>query len=234
MEEIVRRVLSDARILKEAGFDALLVENFGDMPFPAENLSPASLAAMAVVADHVRWEVALPIGVNALRNDALAALGIAAAVGAAFIRVNVHTGVCATDQGMLEGKADQTLRYRKLLGVRVAILADVHVKHAVPISEPDIERAAKTCAYRGLADGLIVTGPATGEAPDLDQIQRVARAVPDRRIFVGSGATADTVAALLTLASGVIVGTSVKVGGETPAPVDPARARDFVRAARRG
>jgi len=234
MDEIVDRALADARTLREAGFDAAIIENFGDVPFTASALPPASAAAMAVVADQVRRGGGLRVGINALRNDAVAGLGIAAAVGASFIRVNVHTGVYATDQGLIEGRAAETLRYRKQLGSRIAILADVHVKHATPISEPDISRAAKDTAYRGLADGLIVTGRATGEAVDVEELRRVREAVPDRRVFVGSGATASTVASLLTIASGVIVGTGLKPGGDASQPIDAALATAFARAAGRG
>ncbi|MCO6437717.1 MAG: BtpA/SgcQ family protein [Phycisphaerae bacterium] len=233
MEEILNRAVSDARTLKGAGFDAAIVENFGDAPFPKDNVSPASVAAMAIVADHVRRESGLRIGINALRNDAVAALGIAAAAGAGFIRVNIHTGVYATDQGLIEGRADETLRYRRLLGRRVAILADVHVKHATPLGHADIAAAARDTAYRGLADGLIVTGPATGSAVDFDDLTNVRHAVPDRRIFVGSGATADTVASLLNLANGVIVGTGIKPGGDPAAPIDAALATSFAHAAGR-
>ncbi len=233
MDEIVGRALADARVLHQAGFDAAIIENFGDVPFTASTLQPASTAALAVAADAVRRETGLRIGINALRNDALSGLGIAAAAGASFIRVNVHTGVYAADQGLIQGRAEETLRYRKQLGARIAILADVNVKHATPISEPDIVRAAKDTAYRGLADGLIVTGRATGEAVDADQLRRVRDAVPDRRVFVGSGAKVDTVATLLTLASGVIVGTGLKAGGDTSKPIDAALAAAFVRAAGR-
>jgi membrane complex biogenesis BtpA family protein len=233
VDEIIVRAVADGRVLQEAGFDAAIVENYGDAPFSPDALPPASLAVMAVAADHVRRETYLRIGINALRNNALAALGIAAATGAAFIRVNVHTGVYATDQGIIEGRADRTLRYRKLLGLRVAVFADVAVKHARPLSEPDIARAARDAAYRGLADALIVTGPTTGEPADLDDLRRVAQAVPDRRVFVGSGATLESVAELLTIASGVIVGTGIKQGRRTENPIDPALARAFARAAGR-
>ncbi len=234
MDEILERALDDARALEEAGFDAAVVENYGDAPFPADSLSPASVAAMAVVADRVRRECSsLRVGVNALRNDARAALGIASATGASFVRVNVHTGVSATDQGFIEGRADGTLRYRRLLGWRVVILADVHVKHAVPISQPDIAHAARETAYRGMADGLIVTGAATGEPVDIDELRRVREAVPDRRLFVGSGATAETVQALLSVADGIIVGTSIKPDRDPSQPVDVRLARALVRAARR-
>lgn len=232
MDEIIERAVGDARTLKAAGFDAVMVENFGDMPFPAEQLPPASIAALAVAADHVRRATGLRVGINALRNDALSALGIAAAVDAAFIRVNVHTGVAATDQGIINGQANRTLRYRRELGKRIAILADVHVKHGRPINEPDIARAAKEAAYRGMADGLVVSGPATGEATSMDDLRRVRAAVPNRRLFVGSGATAETVADLLTVATGVIVGSSLKRGGDPARPIDPELAGAFVSAAR--
>jgi len=234
VDEILSRALADAQALEEAGFDAAIVENFGDAPFTPDRVAPATTAAMAVVADHIRRSFELRVGINVLRNDAHAALGIAAVVNAAFIRVNVHTGVAATDQGLIEGRADETLRYRRLLGSRTAVLADVHVKHAQPLHEPDIARAARDLAYRGLADGLIVTGPATGEPVDVSELQRVRQAVPDRRVFVGSGATAETVAMLIHECNGVIVGCGLKEDGDPGKPIDPRRAELFAQAAGRG
>lgn len=229
MDAILAHALADARALTAAGFDAAFIENFGDAPF-GKTLSPASLAAMAVVADHVRRDTGIRIGINALRNDPVAALSIAAACSATFIRVNVHTGVYATDQGLIEGNAAETLRVRKALGGRVAILADVHVKHAMPLSMTDIAQSARDTAYRGLADGLIVTGQATGMVVDAEDLKRVTAAVPDRRVFVGSGATTENAAAMLRFANGVIVGTSLKRDGVVSNPIDPDRARAFIRA----
>ncbi|MGB0717247.1 MAG: BtpA/SgcQ family protein, partial [Phycisphaerae bacterium] len=118
-------------------------------------------------------------------------------------------------------------------GARVAILADVHVKHATPVDNTDIAAAARDTAYRGLADGLIVTGAATGDSADFDDLRAVREAVPDRRLFVGSGATTDNVAELMNLAGGIIVGTSLKQDGVTANPVDQQRAAAFARAAGR-
>ncbi len=232
MDAIVERALADGCALRDAGFHALVVENYGDRPFVRTGLSSASVAAMGVAANEVRRETGLPIGINALRNDAEAALGIAAAAGATFIRVNVHTGVYVTDQGIIEGRAAETLQYRKQLECRVAILADVQVKHAVPLGETDIARLAKDTAYRGMADGLIVTGPATGESAELEDIRRVREAVPDRRLFAGSGVTVPNVAEILRMTGGIIVGTGVKQGGKTENAVDPVAARALVIAAR--
>jgi membrane complex biogenesis BtpA family protein len=233
-QEIIARALADARTLEKASFDACILENFGDAPFLPLDVPPSAVALMAVVADRIQGETGLRLGINVLRNDARAALGIAAAVEAGFIRVNVHAGVAATDQGIVEGRAAETLRLRKELGRRIAILADVHVKHATPISEPDIGQAARDTAYRGLADGLIVTGRATGEPADPKDLQKVREAVPDRRVFVGSGATSQTVSSILTQASGVIVGSGIKKQHDPSRPVDLALAEEFAGAARGG
>ena len=233
IDAIIDRAVGEAVVLAGAGFDALVIENFGDVPFARDALPPASLACMAVVADHVRQAVSIPIGINALRNDARGALGVAAAAGAAFIRVNVHVGVAATDQGVIEGQAHQTLAYRKLLSKDIAILADVFVKHAAPMHTTDIVLAARDAAYRGLADGLIVTGPATGSAVDRDDLTRVKQAVPDRPVLAGSGVTADTVASLLQSCDGAIVGSALKPNNDPSRPVDASLAQSVAQAAGR-
>ncbi|MFQ5491145.1 MAG: BtpA/SgcQ family protein [Phycisphaerae bacterium] len=230
--DCIAHAVADARVLADAGFDALMIENFGDAPFCADHLEPVTIAALGIIAAEVGQAVSLPVGINALRNDAQAALGIAVAAGASFIRVNVHIGVSAGDQGWLVGRADETLRARQRLAADIAILADVHVKHATPISQTDIALAAEETAYRGLADGLIVTGSTTGRAVDLDAVEKVKQAVPDKPVLAGSGATAETVAGILAVADGVIVGSSLKPEGRADRPVDAKRAAAFIGAAR--
>lgn len=150
------------------------------------------------------------------------------------IRVNVHSGAMLTDQGIIEGRADRTLRRRRELGARVAILADVLVKHAAPLGSVTIEEAARDAVERGLADALIITGTGTGEATSLADVRRVRAALPDTPILVGSGVTAETVRDILAIADGAIVGTSFKIGGRTTAPVDPERVKRLVAAAKAG
>ncbi len=232
LAKVVDHACEDALALSAAGFDAILIENFGDAPFRATCVDAHTVSCMTVAARAVRAAVSQPIGINVLRNDPPAALAIATACGAAFIRVNVHCGVYATDQGIIEGRADETLRYRRRLGCAAAILADVHVKHASPLRAQPIGEAAEETAYRGRADGLIVSGAGTGKPTGLADVRAVREAVPDRSIFIGSGATCENLKELLGIADGVIVGTAIKVDGRTTAPVDPERARAFVHAAR--
>jgi membrane complex biogenesis BtpA family protein len=232
IDQIARYAVSEARVLADAGFDAAIVENFGDAPFHADRVEPHTVAAMTVVAQAVRQEVKLLLGINVLRNDAMAALAIATAAGAALVRVNVLTGVYATDQGVIEGRADEVMRFRDAIGCGAAVLADVHVKHATPMSQPDIVLAAEETAYRGRADALILTGSTTGRPADFADADRVRAAVPDRPILIGSGVTPDTIAEALRHADGVIVGTAIKRDAKTTNRIDPTRARELTHVAR--
>jgi hypothetical protein len=233
MERATALALSDAASLVTGGMDALLIENHGDAPFTPGRVEPATIAAMAVILSAVRAALpAVPVGVNVLKSDARAALAIACATGARFIRVNVHAGAVVADQGIVQSDAYYTLRDRRLLDADVKLFADVQGKHAAPLAPVELEQEARDLVHRGLADALVVSGKATGEATAIADVKRVRSAVPTTPLLVGSGVTADTVAELLSVADAVIVGTSVKRDGAVRNPVDPDRVRRLVAAAR--
>lgn len=219
---------ADAAALVEGGCDALVVENFGDTPFFADAVPAETIAALTRVVTTVN-EVrgALPVGVNVLRNDVRAGLGICAATGASFVRANVHTGVMATDQGLIEGRAAETLRVRAALCPEVAILADVHVKHAVALAGESIADAAENAARRGRADALIVSGRATGSRPASADLIAVRERVPGTPLLIGSGLDADNAAELLALCDGAVVGTWLKERGDVTRRVDPRRVAEL-------
>ena len=225
---VLEQAEREAGILAAGGADGIIVENFGDAPFRAGRVEPETVAAMTRVVARVVESVALPVGVNMLRSDALSALAVAVAAGAGFIRVNIHYGTMAADEGLTTGAAYETLRRRRLLAAEdIAILADVLVKHAVPLGAVDLSLMARETAYRGLADGLIVTGPVTGQPAVAAEVAAARQAVPDRLLLVGSGVTAANAAQFLPYADGVIVGTSLKKDGIIANPIDPARVREM-------
>jgi membrane complex biogenesis BtpA family protein len=231
MDEVVERALREATILADAGMDGLLVENYGDAPFFPGPVPALTVAAMSVVVREVVRQCGLPVGVNVLRNDAEAALAVAAGSGGSFIRVNVHTGSMFTDQGLLQGQAHRTLRQRESLGTPLAILADVLVKHATPPPGLTLEAAARDTYHRGLADGLILSGTETGEPLDPDAIQRVRQVLPpDARVWVGSGATPETATDLARIADGIIVGSTLHAGGEAGRGIEKPRVHAFLKA----
>lgn len=223
--EDIAHACADAEALVAGGCDALIVENFGDVPFFAEHVPSETIAALAMALAAVAKTVksSTPIGVNVLRNDARAALGLSAATGASFVRVNVHTGGAITDQGLVQGRAAETVRERARLCPSVAIWADVHVKHASPLGRESIEDAAKDTVLRGLADAVIVSGVATGSAPAASTVERVRAAVRKTPLFIGSGLDERNAAQLLAHADGAIVGTALKHDARVDAPVDRAR-----------
>jgi membrane complex biogenesis BtpA family protein len=232
-ETCLHAARSDARIYAEAGVDALLLENHGDAPFPKERVEPQVTAFLAIAARALRSEFALPTGINCLRNDALSALAIAAMSGAVFIRVNVLLGVTATDQGLIEGRAHDLLRYRERLQAKVAILADVEVKFGTPLYRPPLADLAPSLVQRGGADALIVTGSATGCAPAPGRISEVKDAAPrGTPVLCGSGVTSDNLPEVATRADGLIVGSAFKRGGIVSGAVDPDRVRHFMDAVR--
>jgi predicted TIM-barrel enzyme len=211
-EGVLQAAAHDATLLATAGFDAVMVENFGDSPFFADDVPQITVAAMARAVTTIGEQLDLPLGVNVLRNDARATM--------------------YTDQGAITGRAADLARMRAALAPQVEVWADVFVKHATPPPGTTLAQAAADTYGRGGADALIVSGTATGTEPDIEQFAQVRAAVPDARLLAGSGASAATIAGILQHADGAIVGTSIKVDGRTTAPVDPERAAEFVRVAR--
>ena len=232
-DDVLDAALRDARSYVEGGISAVIVENYGSSPFTkgtaGARVQPHQVAFMAQVVDRILEDTSLIVGVNCLRNDAISAMGIAAASGASFIRVNVHTGAYVTDQGLIEGEAHDTLRYRATLGAdAVCILADVLVKHARPLAPITTEQATSDALRRGGADGIIVTGRATGSEVELAEIQAARQAAGNAPLYIGSGLNMKNAPVLMPLADGAIVGTSVKEDLVITAPVDPAAVERLV------
>ena len=227
---VVDTALEDARTLEAGGVDALSLENMGDAPFFASQVPAETVASFGRVLAELRRHTELPIGVNVLRNDGRAALAIALAFGGSFIRVNVLSEVYATDQGLIEGIGAELMRVRRLVGgERIAVFADVHVKHATPLVVRPIGESALDLVERGLADALVVSGPRTGSPPALQDIVDARRAGP---VVIGSGLTADNAGTLLAAADGAIVASTFRPRGDLSKRVEPDRVEGLMQVVR--
>jgi membrane complex biogenesis BtpA family protein len=233
LASIVERAALEARLLAEVGFDALLVENMGDRPYLLRRVGPEIVASMTAATLAVRAAAPdLPLGVQVLAGDNAAALAVAQAAGADFIRAEGFAFAAVADEGFLaEASAGPLLRFRRVLGAeRVAILCDIQKKHSshaitADLSLADHARAAEFCG----ADGLIVTGRATGEPTSPEHLRQAAEAV-DLPVFVGSGVTPLRVPQFLPQAAGFIVGSYLKRDGRWDQPLDRARCEELVSA----
>jgi len=228
------RAIKEAKLLQQSGFDGLILENFQDAPFYKNRVPAETVAAMSVVAGAVREVFQGAIGINVLRNDAFSALAIASATGCDFIRVNVLSGVAATDQGLIEGEGAELVRKRHALHSDVGILADVHVKHARNLSSDSIELAVEEAGERALADGVIVSGSTTGRPVDPMDLKKAGEAAKSLKIplYIGSGATPETSSDLLRHAYGLIVGSSFRKHGKAGMEIDPARLKKWAKVTR--
>ena len=233
LKAVIDRAEQEATALAAGGVDGIMVENFFDAPFPKDHVDPAVVSAMTVVTQRLMNMVTLPIGLNVLRNDAQSAFAIASCVQAQFIRVNVWTGIMATDQGLIEGRAHEMLRYRRELGCDVKVFADVLVKHARPLGSPNLTTAVQDTIERGLADAVILSGWATGSPPSLEDLELASAAAHGTPVFIGSGADWENISKLMTAADGVIVSSSLKRQGKREQAIDPIRVSRFVEATRR-
>lgn len=229
LDAVFEAGLADARALAAGGVDAIMVENFGDRPFRKgsadDPVSPDVPAALAVMARDIRQITGLPLAINCLRNDAVAALAAAKVAAAQWVRINVLAGSFNTDQGMIEGEAARVLAYRKQIDCKAEILADLMVKHATPLTPMEPKVAALDLAERSGADALVLSGARTGSPVDPGFFAEVCSALGDFPLWIGSGLSADNAARYWRVCQGVIVGSSLKQGGEVTRPVDPKRVR---------
>ena len=229
-DSVLANAASDAELIAEAGFDAIMIENFGDAPFFADDVPKVTIASLTTAVNAVYDASRLPIGVNVLRNDAIGALSVAAATPASFIRVNVLSGTMYTDQGPIVGEAARVARFRAATCPDVAVMADVFVKHATPPAGLSLVDATHDLVERAGADAVIVSGAGTGLATAIDDVATV-KDESHLPVYIGSGIDAGNVAAMLEVADGAIVRSSIKVGGVATAPVDAAAASAFIAAA---
>jgi membrane complex biogenesis BtpA family protein len=232
-DAVETHVLADVEALVTGGVDGLMLENFGDTPFYPDAVPPVTIACLTRLACAIARRTSLPLGINVLRNDGCAALAIAAAAGAKFVRINVLTGARVTDQGVINGQAHRLLRERTSFGTDVKILADVDVKHSAPLARRPLTEETHDLVLRGGADAVIVSGPATGQAVNVAELTEVGAAASGRPVFLGSGVTADAVASLSPYCHGLIVGSSLKPNGDPTQPVDPHRVSALMAAVQR-
>lgn len=233
LSAIVQRAAADAEILARAGFDALLIENMHDVPYLCGRVGPEIVAAMTAAGCAVRAASALPLGVQTLAGANREALAVALACGAEFIRAENFVFAHVADEGLMaEASAGELLRYRRMIGAgHVAVLADVKKKHASHALTADVSLAdAVRAAEFFRADGVILTGAATGTATAVAEV-RDARAATRMPVFVGSGVTPENLGHFWAAADGFIVGSSLKEDGHWASPVSAARAAALVTAA---
>jgi hypothetical protein len=230
LEGLVAAARADLHALQSAGFDAVMFGNENDRPYELR-VDTASTATMAYVIGRLRPEIAVPFGVNVLW-DPMATVALAAATGAAFVR-EILTGTYASDFGLWSPDFGAAMRYRDRLGAgHVAMLANVSAEFADSLDRRPLPDRARSAAFSSIPDAVLVSGAITGEAAALSDLEAVKAVLPATPVLANTGVRHTTVADVLRVADGCIVGSALKVDGDTWKPVDPDRAANFMARAR--
>lgn len=220
----------DLAALQAAGIDAILFGNENDRPYEF-SADRASLATMAFLIGRLRPEITVPFGVNVLW-DPVSTIALASASGASFVR-EIFTGTYASDMGPWTPDAGAAMRYRNRLGCKeVAMFYNVSAEFADSLDRRPLADRARSAVFSSIPDAILVSGQITGEAAELSELQAVKAAVQGIPVLANTGVKHETVADVLAIGDGCIVGSSLKVDGNTWNAVDPDRAADFMERAR--
>jgi uncharacterized protein len=227
MGNVYEKALEETDILLKQGIHGLIVENFRDKPFFPGLLPRETVASLAAVGREIVRKVHVPVGVNALRSDGESAVAIATAIGADFIRVNVHMNAVVSEQGIIQGASHRTLRLRSALKSGVLIFADVGVKHAAPLADRGLAVETRDLTERGLADAIIVSGEMTGEETKISDVD-VVRQHTRLPVLIGSGMTPENIHKVYEKADGFIVGSYFKKDGKGDNFIEGRRVKRFM------
>jgi membrane complex biogenesis BtpA family protein len=230
LDGLVDQAAKDLRALQAAGFDAVMFGNENDRPYELQ-VDTASTATMAYVVGRLRSEIRIPFGVNVLW-DPMSTMALAAATGAAFVR-EIFTGTYASDMGPWTPDAGKALRYRDRLGRSdLAVLYNVSAEFAYSLDRRPLSDRARSAVFSSIPDAILVSGAITGEAAEMSELEAVKKVLPTTPVLANTGVKHATVKDVLAVADGCIVGSSLKVDGNTWNAVDPDRAVEFMRLVR--
>ncbi len=226
-DDIFEGGVQDAITLENSGFDAVLIENYHDTPYPKCRIEDTRFLLLSSVVNKIVSKVNIPCGVNILRNACVQALIIATINRGSFIRCNIYEGAYVTDQGIIESAADEVQQKMRELISNVKIFADVHVKHATPLGDFTLEEAATNVLNREGADAVILSGRATGRLIELSKLKNFVRSTKIKPIL-GSGLTSKNLSEVFPYISGAIVGSSIKVT-DISSPIDSKKAEALAK-----
>jgi uncharacterized protein len=230
LEGLVDGARRDLLALQAAGFDAVMFGNENDRPYELK-VDSASAATMAYVIGRLAGDIKPPFGVNLLW-DPQASIAVAAATGASFVR-EIFTGAYASDMGIWSPDAGAAMRYRDRLGRRdLALMFNVSAEFACSLDSRSIADRARSAVFSSIPDAILVSGTITGEAARMEDLEQTKRALPGTPVLANTGVKHATVQEVLAVADGCIVGSALKIDGDTWRPVDPDRAKEFMRLAR--
>ena len=223
---ILETAEQDLLALQEAEVDAVMFGNENDRPYEF-NANPASASTMAYVIGTLRNKIKVPYGVNVLW-DPMSTIAVAASTDAHFVR-EIFTGTYASDMGYWNPDAGKAMRYRNSLSREdLLMFYNISAEFAYSLDKRSVAERSKSVVFSSIPDAILVSGQITGESVAISELQKVKNLIPDTPVLANTGVKIENVEDTLSVADGVIIGSSLKVDGNTWSAVDPKRASDFM------
>ena len=231
IDDLLEPALEDAECLAKHGFDAVMVQNLGDLPVD-KAVSRVQVAWMTRICAEVRHRCGVPVGVNFLENDADAMFAVSSAADADFVRIKIFVGAMVTPFGIEDGQAFAAQRARNAWNAEhVAIFADVHDRTGTPLASSGLAEDLGFAVRLGGADSIVLTGKDYAQTLEFARLGK--ETLKDVPIVVGGGATSGNIAEIAGVADGAIVSSSLKDANNVFGRLAPPRVREFMNSAKR-
>ncbi|MEZ7892760.1 MAG: BtpA/SgcQ family protein [Candidatus Wallbacteria bacterium] len=230
VKTIVEKAKKEALLYKNAGIDAIAIENMHDVPYLKNSVGAEITAAMSIIGHEVKSCSNMPCGIQILAGANIEALAVAQSAELDFIRAEGFVFAHTADEGIIESCAGNTLRYRRMIGAEnVLVFTDIKKKHSSHSITADVDIAETAHAAEFfLSDGVIVTGAATGMEASITEITQVKKAVKIP-VLVGSGITYDNLEKYIPAADAFIVGSYFKKDGYWENDIDFEKTKKFMQ-----
>ncbi|MBS6374280.1 MAG: BtpA/SgcQ family protein [Erysipelotrichaceae bacterium] len=225
-EAIQKRVMDEAEMIVNTGFDGFILQNMHDGPI-GQTANPETIAYMTVLAKYLKDRYPDKVLGILVNWDGVASLAAAAAANADFIRVeHLYTGVAVGNVGFMQGQCREICEFKKRLGLNIPVYADAQEVNSTYVAPKPKVQTAVDVVKSAFADGLFISGSDTEES--LQLIKDVKKRLPNTLTFLGGGANGDNIRELMRYYDGVSVATWIK-NGDMKNPIDPKRAEIFLK-----
>jgi len=220
------RAIHEFKTLSDCGFDGAILQNTGDVP-ALENGDEATVAFMTKVGLMLRSVSDLMLGVNVLMNGSKAALAIAKAIEADFVRIKINSGAASTSTGIVQANPYEVLSFRnRIRATDIDMVGDLYDRTAAPVGEFPLEVLADLALRHAGMRALVISGYDYQEM--IEKLKLLRKKLPQALLVVGGSAKKSNLAELLDLSDGIIVGSSIKSGGGFLDPIDLEKAHLFM------
>ncbi|MEQ2426258.1 BtpA/SgcQ family protein [Enterocloster hominis (ex Hitch et al. 2024)] len=208
LEGLESWLLEQIGIHAECGITSMMIQD----QTPGELAGLKNVAILSALGRTVkRMFPDLSLGIILEANNPSAAMYIANACGADFIRQKVFIGAMVKAGGVMTGRAGEVWEARKDMDRPVRVLTDIYDRTGVPLGPLPIETAAGQALKYG-SDGLILTGKNFEES--LDLADRVRKQYPQAPVYLGGGITEKNVGEAVKHCDGMIVSSCLLEDGK--------------------